>query len=159
MRLSVLAIAVLAAVAMLAGCGGADTEEREGQAGTEEETVPANLPDYTVMAEEESTQAGQDVKNYAVSTDATSEEDLRALTLFFRSEAPEADAVVVSFYPNEATVELSGAGYAFASEEAARAVLGSGYTDTDIARIMQDDGVLVTSVADTLEEITSSVPE
>lgn len=168
MRLSAcLAIGLAAAVVVLAGCGDADTPT-EGQEGAEEalpevettaqEAAPsADLPEYTVAAEQDTTQAGQSVKTYAVFTDATSGEDFRALTSFFRSESPDVDAVVVSFYPNEPPgAELSGAGYTFSSEEAARVVLGTGYTDADIARIMQDDGLLVTSVADTPEEVTSA---
>ncbi len=150
-------VAVLA-VSLVVGCGGGDTpaEQREAQEGAEE-APPADLPEHTVAAEQDTTQDGQSVKTYAVFTDATSGEDFRALTLFFRSENPDVDAVVVSFYPNEPPgAELSGAGYAFASEEAARAVLGSGYTDADIARIMEDDGLLVTSVADTPEEVTAA---
>ncbi len=80
MRLSAcLAIGLAAAAVVLAGCGGADTptQGREGQEGAEEalpevettaqEAAPsADLPEYTVAAEQDTTQAGQSVKTYAV---------------------------------------------------------------------------------------------
>ncbi len=95
----------LALVAVLAGlfamgCGGADSpvEQREGgRQGAGGQAPPADLPEHTVAAEQDTTQDGQSVKTYAVFTDATSGEDFRALTLFFRSENPDVDAVVVSF--------------------------------------------------------------
>lgn len=142
----------------VAGCGGQESgtpiEEAE-QAQDAEQAAPeppANLPDYDVTAEQEVEQAGQSVTNYSVSTDATSEEDLRDLTLHFRSESPDADAVVVSFYPNEPMAEISGGGYAFADEEAARAVMGPGYADGDIAKIMDDGGLLIIAATEFIDE-------
>ena len=158
MRLRALTVLALFFLGV-AGCGGGgeagtpiEEAEQVRDAEQAEPQPPADLPEYDVTAEQEVEQAGQGVKNYSVSTDATSEEDLRDLTLFFRSESPDADAVVVSFYPNEPTAEPSGGGYAFASEEAARAVMGPGYADGDIARIMDDGGLLIIAATEFIDE-------
>lgn len=152
---------------VLAGCGGQQQGSGDAQDGETAQSQPettekqeasvADLSEYNVTAEQEVQQADVAIKTYSVSTDATSEEDFLRLTEHFRSENPDQDAVVVSFYPNKPMAEMSGGGYAFANEQAARTVLGPGYSDSAIQDIMEEDGLLVISIADTLREITSGI--
>lgn len=165
MHWTIFAVALVLGV-FLVGCGGQQQESEDTQDGETAQSQPettekqeaeasaADLPEYNVTAKQEVQQGDVTAKTYSVSTDATSEEDFRQLTKHFRSENPDKDAVMISFYPNEPMAEISGGGYAFANEQAARSILGPGYSDSAIQDIMGDDGLFVISMADTLREIT-----
>jgi len=131
--------------------GQTEGEERPEQA--EQPQAQTDVPAYDVTNEQEADQYGQGVKAYSVTTEAASEADLRSITEALRAESPDADAVVVSFYPPRQTADVGGAGYAFASAEAARAVLGPGYPESTVEEIMRDDGLFVVSVEDTVADI------
>ena len=122
---------------------GEDAELTSDQPATPE-PPPGAVPDYTVAESRETAEGPFDVAAYRVVTEATSERDLRAITVELRAENPEKEAVLVNFYPEEGPdADLSGTGEAFVDSRAASAVLGSAYTRRDVERIMDDDGLLV----------------
>jgi hypothetical protein len=94
---------------------------------------------------------------YSATTAATSEEKLRTLTEHFRNENPEADAIILTFYPPRQSVDTSGAGYYFKSSEAAHTFLGPGYTENDVNRIMDEGGYIVVSIEDVVDEATKDM--
>jgi hypothetical protein len=156
----------VAAFAVLYGCGQANSpvERQEKKGGVEQlqgekpqQQQEANLPNYDVTLNQDWSQANIPARCLSVTTAATSEEDFRTLTAYFHDENPEAMAVVISFYPPRQTADISGSGEWFANEEAARTFLGPGYTDSDIQAIMDDEGMLVISMKDTLGELTTEM--
>jgi len=52
---------------------------------------------------------------------------------------------------------MSGRGYAFGNEEVARAFLVSPYTEADVQRVMDHDGVVVVAMSGTMRERTKKV--
>ena len=158
-RLSVVLL-VLTLASLGLGCGGAETpvERAEEREGVEEAAPPADLPDYEVTKEESGELVGRDAKIYSVSTDATSEEDLRALTQFFRSESPNVDVLSVSYYSSEPTAEMSGAGYWFSDEAAANAVLSSMYPaeadiQAEVDEAMSNGGLYIFPITETVDDM------
>jgi hypothetical protein len=69
------------------------------------------------------TETGIVGKCYDVSTDAISREELEVVTVDLWLDSPGYLAVLVMFYPNKRTADLSAAGFAFENEQAARVVL------------------------------------
>ena len=150
-------VAVLAVLLLLVGCGGAPStvegqEGREGPEQMEREAAPRErspyVPAYDITMERECADVGVAGKCYNVSTDATSGEDLEAVTADLWLENPEYVAVLVTLYPNEPTADASGMGLAFENEQVARAVLAQvmaqGATvEDEVREAMTNGGIYV----------------
>ena len=123
----------LAVVLLLVGCGQVASpvekqEKREGLERIEEEARPRErspgVPAYDIITmERDCADTGIVGKCYSVSTDATSREDLEIVTADLWLKSPGYLAVLVTFYPDKPTADVSGAGFAFRNEQAARVVL------------------------------------
>jgi hypothetical protein len=160
-------VAVLAVVLLLVGCGQASSVEkqqkREGLERVEKE-VPQNkqspdIPAYVITKEQECTDTGIVGKCYSVSTEVTSEEDLEVITSDILLKNPEYLAILVSFYPNKPTADLSGMGFAFKNEQVARVVLAQALAqgatvEDEVGEAMANGGIYVVSVADEVREFT-----
>jgi hypothetical protein len=172
LRLTLIGCGVLAVFALLEACGRASSpaERQERNVGVEEpkkkeqaEAPPANLPSYDVTLEQDCS-LDYPAKCYAVTTTATSTEDLEALTRHFAEESPEHLAVTVSFYPPRQTVDISGTGFYFANEEVARSVISQMYqnpgeanVDEQVNEAMQNDGIYVIAITEAAEEMNREV--
>jgi hypothetical protein len=134
------------------------------------ETQP-DLPAYDITKEEDCS-GDFPTKCYSVSTDATSEEALTLLTENFRDENPEYEAVLVTYYPNEPQASPSGSGYAFRSEEAARAILSQmtqssatgsatasakASVDEEVRQTMENGGIWVLAIEEEVESMTQEM--
>ena len=163
-------VAVLAVVLLLVGCGQASSsvekqQKREGLERVEKE-VPQNeqspyIPSYDITKERECTDTGIVGKCYSVSADVTSGEDLEVITSDILLKNPEYLAILVSFYPNKPTADLSGMGFAFKNEQVARVVLAQalsqgGTVEDEVGEAMANGGIYVVSVADEVREFTES---
>jgi hypothetical protein len=100
-------------------------------------------------------------KCYSVSTDVTSGEDLEVITSDILVKNPEYLAILVSFYPNKPTADLSGMGFAFKNEQVARVVLAQALSqevtvEDEVGEAMANGGIYVVSVADEVREFTES---
>jgi hypothetical protein len=161
-------VAVLAVVLLLVGCGQASSsvekqQKREGLERVEKE-VPQNeqspyVPAYAITMEQECTDTGIVGKCYSVSTEATSGEDLEVITSHIWLKNPEYLAILVTFYPNKPTADVSGMGFAFKNEQVARVVLAQGLTqgatvEDEVGEAMANGGIYVVSVADEVREFT-----
>jgi len=161
-------VAVLAVVLLLVGCVQASSsvekqQKREGLEPVEKE-VPQNeqspyIPAYDITKERECTDTGIVGKCYSVATNATSGEDLEIITSDILLKNPEYLAVVVSFYPNKSTADLSGMGFAFKNEQVARVVLAQALAqgatvEDEVGEAMANGGIYVVSVADEVREFT-----
>ena len=163
--IGLVALAVIGAIYLISYNQTSSTAERqeedialeEPDKNEQQAEAPASeLPDYNVTLELECPQGNIPAKCYSVTTAATSEEeDLRALTEYFRDENPQAMAIAIAFYPPGQTAEISGVAEWFVNEEAARVLLAPSYMDSDIQEIIDDGGMLVVSVKDTLDEMTT----
>ena len=164
-----------ALIAMLAGCSASSnapqqSEKEDVERGVEqppdgekiqkEVSVPAKVPTYTLTRDEAGMVQGFDVRNVAASTDATSEEDLEAITRELWAESVDVDSLQVLFYPNEPGADTTGTGMAFLSEAAARTVISSMYAASANADIegqveaaMSNDGIYVIPVEAMIDEI------
>jgi hypothetical protein len=161
-------VAVLAVVLLLIGCAQASSsvEKRQKREGLErvEKEVPQNeqslyIPLYDIAKEQECTDTGIVGKCYSVATNATSGEDLEIITSDILLKNPEYLAVVVSFYPNKSTADLSGMGFAFKNEQVARVVLAQALAqgatvEDEVGEAMANGGIYVVSVADEVREFT-----
>jgi hypothetical protein len=161
-------VAVLAVVLLLVGCAQASSsvekqQKREALDRVEKE-VPQNeqspyIPAYDITKEQECTDTGIVGKCYSVVTEVTSGEDLEVITADILLKNPEYLAIVVSFYPNKPTADLSGMGFAFKNEQVARVVLaqflaqGTSVED-EVGKAMANGGIYVDSVADEVREFT-----
>jgi hypothetical protein len=159
---------VLVLVLLLVSCAQASSSvekqhKREALEPVEKE-VPQNeqspyVPAYHITKEQECTDTGIVGKCYSVVTEITSREDLEVITSDILLKNPEYLAIVVSFYPNKPTADLSGMGFAFKNEQVARVVLaqylaqGSTVED-EVGKAMANGGVYVVSVADEVREFT-----
>jgi hypothetical protein len=165
-------VAVLAVVLLLVGCAQASSSvekqhKREGLERVEKE-VPQNeqspyIPAYDITKEQECTDTGIVGKCYSVVTEVTSGEDLEVITADILLKNPEYLAIVVSFYPNKPTADLSGMGFAFKNEQVARVVLaqflaqGTSVED-EVGKAMANGGIYIVSVADEVREFTRGLP-
>ncbi len=155
-------IMALAVVLLLVGCGQAASpiEKHEKRQGLEriENGVPLKerspyIPGYDITMEKDCADTGVVGKCYTVATDATSKEDLEAVTADLWLENPEYLVVLVTFYPDKPTADVSARGFAFENEQAARVVLaqflaqGSSVED-EVGEAMANGGIYVISVAD-----------
>jgi hypothetical protein len=161
-------VMVLVLVLLLVSCAQASSSvekqhKREALEPVEKE-VPQNeqspyVPAYHITKEQECTDTGIVGKCYSVVTEITSREDLEVITSDILLKNPEYLAIVVSFYPNKPTADLSGMGFAFKNEQVARVVLaqylaqGSTVED-EVGKAMANGGVYVVSVADEVREFT-----
>jgi hypothetical protein len=117
------------------------------------------IPAYHITKERECTDTGIVGKCYTVETDVTSEEDLEVITSDIWLKNPEFLAIVVTFYPNKPTADVSGMGFAFKNEQVARVVLAQGLTqgatvEDEVGEAMANGGIYVVSVADEVREFT-----
>jgi hypothetical protein len=154
------AFLVLVCLVVMASCGqpSSPAERQEKKEGLKQAQKEApTLPDYDITMEQDCDQGSFKGRCYSVTTAATSEKSLRALTEHFRSENPEAEAVLVTFYPPKQTADTSGGGYFFKNKEAAHTFLGPSYTENDVNRIMDEGGYIVVSVEDVMSEATKDM--
>jgi hypothetical protein len=162
----------LAVVLLLVGCSQAASpvekpEKREGPeriAERIENGVPPRegspyIPDYDIIMERDCADTGVVGKCYTVATDATSREDLEVVTADLWLENPEYLAVLVTFYPDKPTADVSGAGFAFTNEQAARVVLKQLTTEgatveDEVREAMANGGIYVISAGDEMRELS-----
>jgi hypothetical protein len=164
-------VTVLAVVILLVGCSQA-APSVEMQQNTEApqriEKVPPrdpslNLPAYDITSEQDCAETGVVGKCYGVSTDATSSEELEVVTADLWLDSPGYLAVLVTFYPNKPTADLSAWGFAFENEQAARVVLaqllaqGSSVED-EVREAMANGGIYVVIPADEARSLPRRVP-
>jgi hypothetical protein len=162
-------VAVLAVVLLLVGCAQASSVEkqqkRDGLERVEKKVLQNEqspvIPAYDITKEQECTDTGIVGKCYTVSTDVTSGEDLEVITSDILLKNPEYLAILVSFYPNKPTADLSGMGFAFKNEQVARVVLAQalsqgGTVEDEVGEAMANGGIYVVSVADEVREFTES---
>jgi hypothetical protein len=163
-------VAVLAVVLLVVGCGQASSsvEKQHKSEGLErvEKEVPQNeqspvIPAYDITKERECTDTGIVGKCYSVETEVTSGEDLEVITSDILLKNPEYLAILVSFYPNKPTADLSGMGFAFRNEQVARVVLAQALSqentvEDEVGKAMANGGIYVVSVADEVREFTES---
>ncbi len=161
-------VVALAVVLLLVGCSQAATpvekqEKRENLERIEKEAPPkeqsSNIPAYDITMEQDCADTGIVGKCYSVSTDATSREDLEVVTADLWLKSPGHLAVLVTFYPNKPTADVSGRGFAFKNEQAARVVLkqvaAEGATvEDEVREAMANGGLYVIPVADEVRELT-----
>ena len=154
-------LVVLAIVLLLVGCSQAASpvekqQKREDQERIEEvppKERPPDLPAYDIIMEQDCAETGVVGKCYSVSTDATSREDLIFVTANLWLNSPRYLAVLVTFYPDKPTADVSARGFAFENEQAARVVLaqvlaqGTSVEDR-VREAMANGGIYVISVAD-----------
>jgi hypothetical protein len=161
-------VVVLAVVLLLVGCAQAtlSVEKQQKREGLElvEKEVPQNeqftdIPAYDITKEQECTDTGIVGKCYSVVTEATSGEDLEVITSDILLKDPEYLAILVSFYPNKSTADVSGKGFAFKNEQVARVVLAQDLAqgasvEDEVGETMANGGIYVVSVADEVREFT-----
>ena len=160
-------LAVLAVVILLVGCSQATPpvhkqQNREGPERSEKalprEPSP-DLPAYDITLQQDCADTGVVGKCFRVSTDATSREELELVTADLWLDSPGYLTVLVTFYPNKPTADVSAAGFAFENEQAARVVLaqflaqGTSVED-EVGEAMANGGVHVVAAADGAWELT-----
>ncbi len=163
-------IMALAVVLLLVGCGQAasPTAKNEKREDPEriENGVPLKegspyVPDYDITMEKDCADTGVVGKCYTVATDATSKDDLEVVTADLWLENPEYLVVLVTFYPDKPTADVSGAGFAFKNEQAARVVLkqltAEGATvEDEVREAMANGGIYVISAGDEMREFSEA---
>jgi hypothetical protein len=133
------------------GCGGSDSGS--GGNSSQGDAPQVDAPEHEIVNEQEFEQDGFAGKNFTISTGATSEEDFRLITESVQQDNPNLDAISIGFVGEDGVEQTGGAQY-FASREAAEAILGNGYAESDIDMIMnEDDGYLVASLGDVMDEM------
>jgi len=112
----------LAGLLMTMGCSQANSpaEHQERREGLESAHKEANKPEssatlakYHVTKKKTCQIASQSTMCFSVSTDATSEEDLTALTRHFRNQSRAVDNVVVTFFFDKPQAKSSSRGFSF----------------------------------------------
>jgi hypothetical protein len=160
-------VTVLAVVMLLVGCSQAapSVEMHQKRVAPQRiENVPprdpsADLPAYDITLERDCAESGVVGKCYGVSTDATSREELEAVTAKLWLDSPEYLAVLVTFYPKKPIADASAWGFAFENEQAARVVLaqflaqGTSVED-EVHEAMGNGGIYVVVPADEARELT-----
>ncbi len=159
-------VTVLAVVMLLVGCSqvAPSVEQQQKRQGPEriEKAPPRDpspdLPAYNITLEQDCAETGVVGKCYGVSTDATSREELEVVTADLWLDSPGYLAVLVAFYPNKPTADVSAAGFAFENELAARVVLaqflaqGTSVED-EVREAMANGGIYVVALADEAREL------
>ena len=161
---------VLAVVILLVGCSQAvpsvEKQQKNREAPERIEKAPPrdpspDLPAYDITMQQDCAETGVVGKCYGVSTDATSREELEVVTADLWLDSPGYLAVLVTFYPNKPTADVSAAGFAFENEQAARVVLaqflaqGSSVED-EVREAMANSGIYVVAPADEARELTQN---
>jgi hypothetical protein len=160
-------VTVLAVVILLVGCSQAapSVEKQQKREGLEriEKAPPRDpspdLPAYDITLQRDCAETGVVGKCYGVSTDATSGEELEVVTADLWLDCPGYLAVLVTFYLNKPTADVSAAGFAFENEQAARVVLaqfvaqGTSVED-EVREAMANGGIYVVAPADEARELT-----
>jgi hypothetical protein len=160
-------VTVLAVVIFLIGCSQAvpSVEKQNNREAPEPiEKVPpkgpsTDLPAYDIISEQGCAESGVMGKCYDVCTDATSREELEVITADLWLDSPGYLAVLVTFYPNKPTADISAWGFAFENEQAARVVLaqflseGTSVED-EVGEAMANGGIDVVAPADEAWELT-----
>jgi hypothetical protein len=158
---------MLAMVILLVGCSQAapsvdkqqnsEAPERIGKAPPRGPSP--DLPAYEITFQQDCAESGVVGKCYGVSTDATSREELEVLTADLWLDSPGYLAVLVRFYPNKPTADVSAWGFAFETEQAARVVLaqllaqGTSVED-EVREAMANGGIyVVVAPADEAREL------
>jgi hypothetical protein len=113
--------------------------------------------------EQDCTEIGIVGKCYDVSTDVTSREDLEVVTADLWLDSPGYLAVLVKFYPNKPTADLSAAGFAFENEQASRVVLAQflvqgASVEDEVREAMANGGIYVVMPADEARKLTQEMP-
>ena len=121
-----------------------------------------DLPAYDITLEQDCAESGVVGKCYGVSTDATSREELEVITADLWLDSPGYLAVLVTFYPNKPTADVSAAGFAFENEQVARVVLAQFLTqgtsvEDEVREAMANGGIYVVAPADEAQELTQVV--
>jgi hypothetical protein len=160
-------VTVLAVVILLVGCSQpAPSVEKQQNREASERIVKAppigpspDLPAYDITFEQDCTETGIVGQCYDVSTDAISREDLEVVTADLWLDSPGYLAVLVMFYPNKRTADLSAAGFAFENEQAARVVLAQflvqgASVEDEVREAMANGGIYVVAPADEARELT-----
>ena len=160
-------VTVLAAVILLVGCSQAapSVEKQQNREAQEriEKAPPRDpspdLPAYDITLQQDCAETGVVGKCYGVSTDATSREELEVVIADLWLDSPGYVAVLVTFYPNKPTADVSAAGFAFENEQAARVVLAQFLAqgtsvEGEVGKSMANGGIFVVSVADEVREFT-----
>jgi hypothetical protein len=162
-------VTVLAVVILLVGCSQAapSVEKQQNREGPEwiEKAPPRDsspdLPAYDITLQQDCAETGVVGKCYGVSTDATSREELEVVTANLWLDSPGYLAVLVTFYANKPTADVSAAGFAFENEQAARVVLaqflaqGTSVED-EVREAMANGGIYVVAPADEARKLTYS---
>jgi len=160
-------VTILAAVMLLVGCGQAPPSvemQQNREAPQRIEKAPPSgpspdLPAYDVTFERDCAETGVVGKCYGASTGATSREELEVLTADLWLGSPGYLAILVTFYPNKPTADISSRGFAFENEQAARVVLaqilaqGTSVED-EVREAMANGGIYVVVPADDARELT-----
>src|SRR5918994_7724637 len=160
-------VTVLAVVMLLVGCSQAAPsvdKQQKREAPQRIEKAPTrgqspDLPAYDITSEQDCAESGVVGKCYAVSTDATSTEQLEVLTADLWLDSPGYLAVVVTFYPNKPTADASAWGFAFENQQAARVVLAQFLAqgisvEDEVREAMANGGIYVVVPADEARELT-----
>ena len=160
-------VTVLALAILLVGCSQAapSVEKQQKSVGSErvEKTPPRDpspdLPAYDITLQQDCAETGVVGKCYGVSTDATSREELEVVTADLWLDSPGYLAVLVTFYPNKPTADVSAAGFAFENEQAARVVLAQFLAqgpsvEDEVREAMGNGGIYVVAPADEAQELT-----
>jgi hypothetical protein len=159
-------VTVLAVVILLVGCNQAvpSVEKQHNREAPEriEKAPPRDpspdLPAYDLTFEQDCSETGVVSKCYDVSTDATSREELEVITADLWLDSPGYLAVLVTFYPNKPTADLSAWGFAFENQQAARVVLaqflaqGTSVED-EVREAMANGGIYIVAPADEAREL------
>jgi hypothetical protein len=151
---------MLAVVILLVGCSQAvptvdkqhNTEALERIGKALPRGPSADLPAYEITFQHDCAESGIVGKCYGVSTDATSTEQLEVLTAELWLDSPGYLAVLVRFYPNKPTTDLSAWGFAFENEQAARVVLAQSLAqgtsvEDEVREAMANGGIYVVAPA------------
>jgi hypothetical protein len=160
-------VTVLAAVKFLVCCSqvAPSVEKQQQREGPERiEKVPlkgssTDLPAYDITSEQDCAETGIVGKCYCVSTDATSREELEVITADLWLDSLGYLAVLVTFYPNKPTADVSAWGFAFENEQAARVVLAQSLVqetsvEDEVREAMANGGIYVVAQADEARELT-----
>jgi hypothetical protein len=163
-------VTVLAAVILLVGCSQAapsvDKQQNTEAPQRIEKTPPrgpsSNLPAYEITFQHHCAESGVVGKCYGVSTDATSREELEVITADLWLDSPGYLAVLVRFYSNKPTADLSAWGFAFNNEQAARVVLAQflvqgASVEDEVREAMANGGIYVVVPADEARKLTQEI--
>jgi hypothetical protein len=127
---------------------------KKPDASEQEASAPVDVPDYALTKDEKGMMNGLRVRNISASTDATSERDLEAITQDLWAKESNADAMIVSFYPDEPAAEVRETSEAYRSRKAARIVISAMYPPPEphieerVRQTMANGGIRIVSRAD-----------